>query len=60
MAERRLLWLTAVVLLWAAAILAKLVHLQVIHHEKYLATARALLEILVEIPARIARHCMGS
>ncbi len=51
MAEKRLTWLAGIVLLWAAAILLKLISLQVVHHQRYLEAARARQELMVEIPA---------
>jgi cell division protein FtsI (penicillin-binding protein 3) len=51
MVERRLIWLAGIVCLWGAAILYKLVSLQVWHHREYAATARARQELVIEIPA---------
>jgi cell division protein FtsI (penicillin-binding protein 3) len=50
-AIRRLTWLCAGLLLWAAAILAKLITLQVFHHNTYLARARKQQEQSVELSA---------
>lgn len=50
-AVRRLAWLAAGALLWAAFILAKLISLQVLHHDEYARLARQQQERLVEIPA---------
>lgn len=49
MAERRLTWLAAVVLLWGSAIFYKLISLQVLHHREYARMARARQELVVEI-----------
>jgi len=51
MVERRLTWLAAIVLLWGAAILQKLVSLQVFRHQEYLKLARARQEMVIEIQA---------
>jgi cell division protein FtsI (penicillin-binding protein 3) len=51
MVERRLTWLAAIVLLWGAAILQKLVSLQVLHHQEYSRMARARQEVVIELPA---------
>lgn len=51
MVDRRLTWLAAVVLTWAAAIFIKLISLQVIHHREYVGKATARQEISIEIPA---------
>jgi cell division protein FtsI (penicillin-binding protein 3) len=50
-AVNRLTVLAAVLLIWAAAILARLVSLQVIQHGKYSAIARSQQEHKVDIPA---------
>jgi len=50
-AINRLTLLSAVLLLWAAAICGKLISLQVIHHGKYAAIARSQQEEKVDIPA---------
>jgi len=52
MVERRLTWLAGIVLLWGAAVLYKIVSLQVLHHAEYARLARAHQELVVEIPAR--------
>jgi len=49
--ERRLTILAGLFLLWGAAICGKLLSLQVIHHQKYLAMARSRQELDLEIPA---------
>ncbi len=51
MAERRLLILAVLVLLWGGAVFGKLVSLQVVHHAEYQHIARARQELLIEIPA---------
>src|SRR5438105_3224685 len=51
MVERRLTWLAAIVLVWAAAIFFKLVSLQVLHHREYSSQARSRQEMTIEIPA---------
>jgi cell division protein FtsI (penicillin-binding protein 3) len=51
MVDRRLTWLAAVVLAWAAAIFIQLISLQVVHHREYLGKAAARQEISIEIPA---------
>ena len=50
-ADRRLTWLVAILLFWGAAILAKLVSIQVFHHAKYLADARRQQEQKISLPA---------
>lgn len=50
-AVNRLTVLSAILLLWAGAILAKLVSLQVVQHAKYAAIARSQQEHTVDIPA---------
>jgi cell division protein FtsI (penicillin-binding protein 3) len=50
-AVRRLAWLVAVLLLWGAAILGKLVLIQIVHHPKYVADARRQQERKIELPA---------
>jgi len=50
-AVQRLAWLALGVVLWGVAILAKLVSLQVIHHNVYLARERRQQEQQIEIPA---------
>jgi cell division protein FtsI (penicillin-binding protein 3) len=50
-ANRRLIWLAAVVLLWAIAIVGNLVYLQVIRHDSYLRMARRQQERVVELKA---------
>jgi cell division protein FtsI (penicillin-binding protein 3) len=50
-ADRRLAWLIAILLVWGVAILAKLVHIQVVHHAKYVADARRQQEQKVTLPA---------
>jgi cell division protein FtsI (penicillin-binding protein 3) len=51
MVERRLTWLAAIVALWAAAILLRLVSLQVLHHYEYSRLARTHQEVVRKIPA---------
>jgi cell division protein FtsI (penicillin-binding protein 3) len=51
MAERRLLILAALVLVWGGTIFGKLVSLQVLHHAEYQRVARSRQELLIEIPA---------
>ena len=51
MVERRLTLLAVAILLWGAAILQKLISLQVIHHQQYLQMARNRQERVTEIPA---------
>lgn len=51
MVERRLIWLAAFVLLWGGAIFAKLVSLQVVHHQEYVRKARARQEQVVPVRA---------
>jgi len=50
MVERRLTVLAAIVLIWGAAILEKLVSLQVLHHNQYLKLADSRQQLVVEIP----------
>jgi cell division protein FtsI (penicillin-binding protein 3) len=50
-AIRRLTWLVAVLLIWGAAIFAKLISIQVFHHAKYLADARRQQERKIDLPA---------
>jgi cell division protein FtsI (penicillin-binding protein 3) len=50
MIERRLTILAVLFLLWGAAILAKLVSLQVVHHAQYVRLARARQELDLEVP----------
>jgi cell division protein FtsI (penicillin-binding protein 3) len=50
-AFRRLTWLVAILLIWGAAIFAKLVSIQVFHHAKYLADARRQQEQKISLPA---------
>ena len=51
MVERRLTCLAVIVLLWGAAILKNLVSLQIVHHREYAGKARAIQEVVVDIPA---------
>ena len=51
MLERRLKWLAGLVLVWGAAILCKLVSLQVLHHRQYAGLARARQEQVIRIAA---------
>ena len=51
MVERRLIWLAGIVLLWGGAIFAKLVALQVVHHQEYVKKARARQEEQVNLLA---------
>ncbi len=50
-AVRRLTFLVAAVLFWAAAIFYKLVSMQVLHHEKYVALARRQQEHVITVQA---------
>jgi cell division protein FtsI (penicillin-binding protein 3) len=50
MIERRLTILAGLFVLWGAAISAKLLSLQVIHHKQYLAMARSRQEVDLQIP----------
>ena len=50
-AVQRLAWLALGVVLWGVAIFAKLISLQVIHHQVYLARERKQQELQIEIPA---------
>ena len=52
MVERRLIWLAGIVLLWGGAVFAKLVVLQVLHHQDYVKKARARQEELVQLRAQ--------
>jgi cell division protein FtsI (penicillin-binding protein 3) len=52
MVERRLIWLAGFVLLWGGAIFAKLVALQVVHHQEYVKKARARQEEVVQLRAQ--------
>jgi len=49
--ERRLTILAALLLVWGAAIFAKLFSLQVLHHAQYVRMARSRQELDLEIPA---------
>lgn len=51
MVERRLIWLAGIILVWGAAIFYKLISLQVVHHQQYVAAARRSQEKVDEIPA---------
>jgi cell division protein FtsI (penicillin-binding protein 3) len=51
MIERRLAILAALFLFWGAAILAKLLSLQVVHHAEYARLARSRQELDLELPA---------
>jgi cell division protein FtsI (penicillin-binding protein 3) len=51
MVERRLKWLAAVILLWGAAALCKIVSLQFVHHAEYSRLAHARQELVIDIPA---------
>jgi cell division protein FtsI (penicillin-binding protein 3) len=51
MVERRLTCLAVIVLLWGAAIFKNLISLQVVHHREYAGRARAIQEVVVDIPA---------
>ena len=51
MVERRLTWLALIVGVWGVAILGNLISLQVIHHREYAGRARAIQEVVVQIPA---------
>ena len=51
MIERRLTILAVLLLVWGAAILAKLFSLQVLHHQEYVRMARNRQELDLEIPA---------
>jgi cell division protein FtsI (penicillin-binding protein 3) len=50
-ADRRLIWLIAILLCWCVAIFAKLVSIQVFHHAKYVADARRQQEQKITLPA---------
>src|SRR6059036_3555789 len=50
-AVRRLAWLTVFLLLWGACIVAKLISLQLVHHQEYLRIARRQQEIKITILA---------
>lgn len=50
-AVRRLAWLVSILLLWGVAILGKLISIQVVHHQKYIADARRQQERKIELPA---------
>jgi cell division protein FtsI (penicillin-binding protein 3) len=50
-AERRIGWLALVILAWGAAILVRLLLLQVVHHGEYVERARKSQEIDRQIPA---------
>ena len=52
MVERRLIWLAGIVLLWGGAVFAKLVVLQVLHHQDYVKKARARQEEMVQLRAQ--------
>jgi cell division protein FtsI (penicillin-binding protein 3) len=52
MVERRLIWLAGIVLVWGGAIFAKLVTLQVVHHQEYVKKARARQEEVVQLRAQ--------
>lgn len=52
MVERRLIWLAGIVLVWGGAIFAKLISLQVVHHQDYVKKARARQEELVPLRAQ--------
>jgi cell division protein FtsI (penicillin-binding protein 3) len=52
MVERRLIWLAGIVLVWGGAIFAKLVALQVVHHQEYVQKARARQEEVVQLRAQ--------
>jgi cell division protein FtsI (penicillin-binding protein 3) len=52
MVERRLIWLAGFVLLWGGAVFAKLVTLQVLHHQDYVKKARARQEEVVQLRAQ--------
>ncbi len=51
MAERRLRWFAGFVLLWGAIILAKLISVQIVHHDRYVKAARVQQEVPEEILA---------
>jgi cell division protein FtsI (penicillin-binding protein 3) len=50
-AVRRLTWLVAILIIWGAAILAKLISIQIFHHAKYVADARRQQERVIDLPA---------
>ena len=50
-AVRRLAWVVGLLLFWAIAIFGKLIHIQVFHHEKYMADARRQQERKIILPA---------
>ena len=52
MVERRLVWLAGIVLVWGGGIFAKLVALQVVHHQEYVKKARARQEEVVQLRAQ--------
>ena len=51
MVERRLTYLALAILLWGGSIFAKLISLQVVHHQEYVAQARKHQEEVRTIPA---------
>src|SRR5215471_14277441 len=51
MVERRLTWLALIVGIWGLAIFGNLISLQIVHHREYAGRARAIQEIVVQIPA---------
>ena len=50
-ADRRITLLVVLLLVWAVAIFAKLVSLQVFHHKKYMASAKRQQELKIALPA---------
>ncbi len=50
-AIRRLTCLVAILLIWGGAIFAKLISIQVFHHDKYVADARRQQERKIDLPA---------
>ena len=51
MVDRRLAWLAGIAVIWGAAILFKIVSLQVVHHAEYAKLATERQVVAVEIPA---------
>jgi cell division protein FtsI (penicillin-binding protein 3) len=51
MVDRRLAWLAGIAVIWGAAILVKIVSLQVVHHAEYAKLATERQVVAVEIPA---------
>jgi cell division protein FtsI (penicillin-binding protein 3) len=51
MVERRLTWLSLIIIGWGLGIFAKLVSLQAVHHSDYASRARKIQEVVVNLPA---------